>query len=366
MSIAQSLKNKIGFGAHQTQTMPVQTGNVTKIVVDCFGGDKGPAAVVDGAARALTRFGDLHVILSGDETVIRPLAEKHPEMTGRYTVLHAPDVITCDDKPTDAIRQKRDSSMMRGISLLREDDSVAGLVTLGSSGAIVAAGTLRVGRLRGVQRPTFCPILPTMNGGIVGICDSGANLDCKPDYFQQYAVMGSLYLQKVYGIANPRVALLNVGVEADKGDDLHRCAYEMLSNTPGINFVGNMEGRDLLSGKYDLVVCDAFSGNVLIKATEGTAMELLKKLKRDIGERLLYKMGAGLMYKMFMQEKEFMNYHNYGGSVLLGTNRLIVKGHGSSNAVAVDKSIEQAYKMSASQLNPVMETALCALPSAKL
>ena len=364
MKLFDYVKNKEKNGQ---QVMPERPPRpLTKIVLDCFGGDRGVAATVGGAVRALARFDDLFLILSGDEQIIAEELKKYPDIPPRYSILHAHEVISCEDKPTDAIRQKRDSSMMRGISLLREDDDVSGLVTLGSSGAILAAGTLRVGRLRGVLRPAFCPILPTMNGGIVGICDSGANIECKPDYFQQFAVMGSLYLQKVYGIETPRVALLNVGVEADKGDDLHRDAYALLSSTPGLNFVGNMEGRDLLSGKYDLVVCDGFSGNVLIKSTEGTAMELLKKLKVDIGERLLYKMGAGLMYKMFMQEKEFMNYHNYGGSVLLGTNRLIVKGHGSSNAVAVDKCIEQAFKMSTSQLNPAMESALCALPSAKL
>jgi glycerol-3-phosphate acyltransferase PlsX len=155
----------------------------------------------------------------------------------------------------------------------------------------------------------------------------------------------------VYGVENPRVALLNVGVESEKGDDLHKEGYRLLAGAPGINFVGNMESRDLLSGKYDLVVSDGFSGNVLIKATEGTALELLKKVKKDIYSRKKYMFGALFMKKMFLEEKEFMNYQNYGGSVMLGTGKIIVKGHGSSDETAVSKCIEQALRMQKSDLN---------------
>ena len=163
--------------------------------------------------------------------------------------------------------------------------------------------------------------------------------------------MGSTYLKGTFGIENPRVALLNVGVETEKGDDLRKAAYPMFSECKYINFVGNMESRDLLSGKYDLVVCDGFSGNVLLKATEGACIEMLKMLKRDIYSKLKYKIGAAFMKSMFMKEKEFMNYQNYGGSVLLGTEKIIVKGHGSSDAKAVEICIEQAYRMQESDLN---------------
>ena len=334
-----------------------------KIAVDCFGGDKSPAANVEGSVLALRKYGDLSLVLTGDASAIRAeLARLGAAESDRIEVVHAPDVIGCDEKPTDAVRLKRESSMMKAVRLLREDDSMSGMVSVGSTGALIAAAVLRVGRLRGVYRPAFCPILPTMSGGIVGICDSGANVECKPEYLQQFAVMGSMYLESVYGIASPRVALLNVGVEAEKGDDLHKAAYALLAETEGIRFVGNMESRDLLSGKYDLVVCDGFSGNVLVKTTEGTAMELLKKIKKDILSRTRYKIGALFMKKMFAEEKEFMNYQNYGGSVMLGCAKTVVKGHGSSNAKAVSVCIEQAYKMETAKLAGRIETALERLP----
>lgn len=329
-----------------------------KIAVDCFGGDHSPSAQVEGSLDALSRFPDLHLILTGDEETLKKELDGKKYDPSRLSILHAPDVVTCEDKPTDAIRLKRESSMMRAVKLLREDDDVAGMVSTGSTGALVAAATLRIGRLRGVIRPAFCPILPTMNGGIVGICDSGANVDVTPDYLRQFAIMGSLYLSAVYGVESPRVALLNIGTETTKGDNLRREAYPLLSETPGINFVGNMESRDLLSGKFDLVVCDGFSGNVLIKSTEGACLEMLKKLKADISSSIVNKIGALFMYRMFMKEKEFMNYQNYGGSVLLGTSKVVVKGHGSSKAPAVSKCIEQAYRMEAGNLNISIEAAL--------
>ena len=316
-----------------------------KIAVDCFGGDRSPQANIDGSLAALEKNKELHLILTGDEQTIRDhLCDKKYDES-RLEILHAPTVITPDEKPTDAIRLKRDSSMMAAVNLLRTDDSVSGMVSTGSTGALVTAAVLRIGRLRNVIRPAFCPILPTMNGGIVGVCDSGANVDITAEYLQQYAVLGSIYLQTVYNIEKPRVAMLNIGTEAGKGDELRKQAYTLLENTPEINFVGNMESRDLLEGNYDLVVCDGFSGNVLVKTTEGTAIELLKKLKKGIFSKTIYKIGAGLMKGLFMDFKETMNYQNYGGSVLLGTSKTVVKGHGSSNAVAVEKCIEQAFGM---------------------
>ena len=248
--------------------------------------------------------------------------------------------------------------MIKAVSMLRKEPDIAGLVSTGATGALIAAATLRLGRIRGIRRPAFCPILPTMNGGIVGICDSGANVDVTAEMLLQQAIMGSAYLKAVYGIKDPRAALLNIGVESEKGDDLRKTAYPMLKACGSLNFVGNMESRDLLSGSYDLVVCDGFSGNVLVKTTEGTALELLKKLKKDIYSKTIYKLGALLMKRMFMEEKEFMNYHNYGGSVLLGCEKTVVKGHGSSDAKAVSICIDQAYKMSDGSMNSEIEAAL--------
>jgi len=330
-----------------------------KIILDCYGGDHSPEANIDGALAALSLLPDLHLILSGDEPALRKLLEGRSYDASRLEFLHAPQVIGCDEKPTDVIRLKRESSMVKAVRLLRDDDSVSALVSTGSTGALVAAALTRIGRLHGVIRPAFCPTLPTVNGGLVGVCDSGANVEVTPEHLRQFAIMASLYMENVYGVSKPRVALLNVGKEAEKGDELRQTAYKLLSETSEINFVGNMESRDLLSGNYDVVVCDGFSGNVLLKATEGTAVELLKKLKKDIYSRLLYKLGAALMARMFKEEKEFFNYQNYGGSVLLGTSKVVIKGHGSSKAVAVQKCIEQAYRIQERNLNGKIEEIIC-------
>lgn len=324
---------------------------MTRLVIDCFGGDKSPEACVDGALKALARFSDLALILTGDEAKLNAALAGRAYDAARLTVVHAPDVIGCDEQPTAAIKQKPDSSLMKAVELVRTDETVHGLVTTGSTGALVAAAVLRIGRIHGVKRPAFCPILPTMNGGKVGVCDSGANVDVTPAMLCQFALMGSLYLECAYGVERPRVALLNIGAEAEKGDALRKEAYPLLAAQEGLNFVGNMEARELLSGCCDLVVCDGFAGNVLIKSTEGACLEMLKKLKKDIYSRTLYKLGALLMKRMFDEEKRFMDYRNYGGSVLLGCKKLIVKGHGSSNDAAVAACIEQAYRMHNARLN---------------
>ena len=304
-----------------------------KIIVDCFGGDHCPEAPVEGALASLAKNPNLSVILTGDESILRKCLEGKVYDASRLEIVDAPEVIGCDEKPTDVVRLKRNSSMMKGIIMLRDRDDIAAMVSTGSTGALVTGALVRLGRIPGVIRPAFCPLLPTMDGGIVGVCDRGANVEVTSAHLRQFAIMAS-----------------------EKGDDMRRDAYRLLSETPSVNFVGNMESRDLLSGRYDVVVADGFSGNVLVKTTEGTALELLKKLKKDIFSRWIYKLGALLMSRMFKDMKAFMNYQNYGGSVLLGTSKVVVKGHGSSKAVAVEKCIEQAYRMEESRLSGQIET----------
>ena len=306
-----------------------------KIVLDCYGGDTSPAANIEGAVLALERFSDLSLILTGDEEALKAGLSGKNYDSARLEIVHAPEVIGVDEKP-----------------------DVAGMVTIGSTGAIVAAAMLRVGRLKNVIRPAFCPIMPKIPGGVVGVCDSGANVDITPDHLQQFAIMGSLYMENIYGIEKPRVGLLNIGTEEEKGDQLRKEAYQLLKNTPNINFAGNMEARELLAGDYDLVVCDGFSGNVLVKGAEGTALQLLKMLKSRIYSKTIYKMGAALMKSMFDEMKEFMNYQNYGGSVMLGTRKVVVKGHGSGDATAIAKCIEQAREMQISALGEKIEQEL--------
>ncbi len=329
-----------------------------KIAIDCLGGDKSPDANIEGSVLALNKFSDLELILFGDEDIIKEKLAKFNYPEDRLSIVHAPLAVDGNDKPIDAVRMKKDSSMISAVRTLREDDTVSALVSCGATGVLVGASILRIGRLNGVRRPAFCPVMPTMNGGIVGICDSGANIEVTPEQLRQYAVMANGYLEAVYDIKSPKVALLNVGTEEEKGDDLRREAYKLLKNQKGLNFVGNMESRDLLSGKYDLVVCDGFSGNVLCKSTEGACLEMLKRLKKDVMSSFINKIGALFMMKTVKKEVEFMNYQNYGGSVLLGLDKTIVKGHGSSNAKAFSVCIEQAYKMTSKNLNEKILSAL--------
>ncbi|MBO4326393.1 MAG: phosphate acyltransferase PlsX [Clostridia bacterium] len=327
-----------------------------KLIIDTAGGDNSPAAPVEAAVQALKKNEELYIIFTGNEADIRSeLAKYDPVDTDRYEIVHAPDVITGDDKPTEAIRLKPESSMMKGIKLLRTGEDIDGMVSTGATGALVAAATVRIGRIPGVIRPVFCPIIPDVNGGVCGISDSGANIKCTPDQLLQFAAMGKLYLKAVFGIDNPRIALLNIGTEAEKGDSVHKDAYKLLSKVYGDSFVGNMEGRDLLSGNYQLIIADGFSGNILVKTMEGTALELMKLLKKKIYSKTRYKVGAMLMKSMFDEIKGFMNYQNYGGSVLLGTEKIIVKGHGSSNALSIEKCIEQALTMRRYNLNAQIE-----------
>ena len=329
---------------------------MVRIVIDCFGGDESPRVNIEGSIEALGRFKDLELILVGDEQKIKDEFAAQKFSSERISIVHAPDVIDCNEKPTEAVRKKKDSSLMTGIRLLREDDTLNGLVSIGSTGAIVAAATLRLGRVRGVVRPTLCPLLPTMKEGkIVGICDSGATVDCTATQLHQFAIMGSLYLEKVFGVKSPKVALLNVGAEEEKGDELRKEVYQILKNEPLVNFVGNMEGRDLLKGDVDLVVCDGFSGNVMCKTVEGTAIEMFRMIKKDIMSSLKFKIGALFLKKMFAKERAFLDYQNYGGSVLLGASKVVVKGHGSSKGKSFAKCIEQAYMMETGNLNPELE-----------
>lgn len=329
-----------------------------KIIVDCFGGDRSPQANIEGAIKALNENNDLFIIFSGDEDIIKNELKNYQYNSDQIAFLDAKDVITCNDIPTDAIRHKKESSLVKALELLHNDESVKGLVSLGSTGAILAGCVMKIGRIPGVKRPAFCPILPTMNQSIVGVCDSGANVDCEPYFLQQFALMGSLYMEKAFGKVNPRVALLNIGTEEEKGDARAKETYQLLKQTPNINFVGNMESRDALSGNYDLIVADGFSGNVLIKSIEGTGLELLKLLKKTLTKSFKTKLGALLVKKEVMEIKDFMDYNNYGGAVMLGIKKTVIKSHGSSKASAVYHCINQAYNMEKNHLCDVIQDAI--------
>lgn len=331
-----------------------------KILIDTLGGDNSPSANIEGAIKALSSIEDLEVVLVGDEKIISEKLKDFEFDANRLSIVHAPDEISCNDKPTEAIKTKKESSLYKCYEILRTNDTVNGMVSTGSTGAILAGAVLRLGRIKGIKRPAFCPILPTMKGSLVGICDSGANVDCDSVQLTQFAVMADLYLKTAYGIKSPKIALLNVGVEEEKGDLLRKETFAALKENGSLNFVGNMEGRDLLSGNYNIVVCDGFAGNVLLKSTEGACLEMLKVLKKTFTKNFKNKIAALMLKKDIYALKDFMDYNNYGGAVLLGANKTVVKGHGSSKAVSVFLCIEQAYNMEKNNLREAISKAVSA------
>ncbi len=325
------------------------------IVVDCYGGDRSPQANIEGAVKAINEDKELKLFLTGKEEEIKIELAKYEYNKEQIEIINATEVIDCNESPTEAIKKKTDSSMVKAYELLKNNSDIAGMVTLGSTGAMLAGAVLKIGRVKGVKRPALCPIIPTMNGGIVAVCDSGANVDCDPIWLEQFAVMSSLYMQFGYNIEKPRVALLNIGTEEEKGDALRKETYQLLKNNDSINFVGNMESRDFISGNYDIVVCDGFAGNVLLKSTEGTALELLKLLKKSMTKNFKSKMGALLLKKEVYGIKDMMDYNNYPGAILLGVNSLIVKSHGGGKASSVYHSIKLVAKLSKNDINGVIK-----------
>lgn len=316
-----------------------------KVVLDTMGGDNSPFAQIEGAVIAVNEDKDLHVVLAGEEQIITQELSKYNYNANQISILHATDVISNDDTPTVAIKQKTESSMVKAFDELRKNDEVIGIVSTGSTGAVLTGGFLKIGRIKGVSRPALCPILPTKKGGIVAICDCGANMDSKPINLIHYCIMANAYLKNVFKIENPRVALLSVGTEDHKGNELTKAVLPVLRELEGINFVGNMEARDILSGEYDLVVTDGFSGNVLLKSTEGAVVTLLNMLKEEISSSFKSKIGYLFMKKSFKNLKAKMDYNNKGGAVLLGTKKIVLKGHGSSKAKSVSVCLHQVVDM---------------------
>ena len=321
-----------------------------KIIVDAMGGDHAPAEIVKGALAALAKDKELAVVLTGDEQAIENCLRGARYDKSRLTVVHCTEVITMDDQPTVAIRQKKDSSLVVALKMLKEDEEAQGLVCAGSTGAVLTGALLRVGRIRGVSRPAVCPVLPTGKGGKVLLIDAGANAECKSSNLCHFAVMGTAYA-KTMGVKDPRVGLVTNGTEEHKGDPLHQEAHALLKTLPGIRFVGNVEGRDIMSGDIDVAVCDGFSGNIALKTTEGTALALMQVIKDNIKSSLRAKIGYALfMRKAFKKIKNIMDYSKYGGAVLLGIEKVVVKSHGSSKKDSICASILQAKDAAARKL----------------
>lgn len=332
------------------------------IAVDVFGGDHAPGAVLDGCKLALERDASLQLLLFGDEAVITPYVEQQGLDTSRVVVRHAPDVIAVEETPTVAIKQKKESSLVQALQAVAQKEAAC-MVSAGSSGAVLAGATLLVRRIKGVMRPALAPFLPTREGCVL-LLDCGANVDCKPAYLAQFAIMGAAYMRRMQHVQTPRVGLLNNGAEANKGNELTKAAYPLLEQAP-IRFAGNCEARDVLSGQFDVIVCDGFAGNILLKSTEGTAGLLLGMMKDELLASPLSKLGAALAKPAFKRLKTRMDYAEYGGALLLGINGGVIKAHGSSNANAIAAAIRQAADYARHNITQAVQEALQAFVPAE-
>jgi len=311
-----------------------------RIAVDAMGGDNAPAATIAGCADALAK-GDKHVhlLLVGQKSAIEAELAKHSMDSSRYTIIDAPEVIATDEVPTTAIKQKKNSSLVVGLNLVKSGEAGA-FVSAGSTGALLAGATLIVGRIKGVERPALATLLPNTKGWTFHI-DVGANVDAKPSYLVQFAQMGAVYMESIMSIPNPRVGLINIGAEREKGNALTKEAYGLLETARGINFIGNVEPRDLPLGAVDVAVCDAFVGNVILKYAEGFSKAMFGMIKEELMGGFLSKIGAVLSKGAFKSLKKRFDYKEVGGAPFLGLNGLVVKAHGSSDARAFMNAIRQ-------------------------
>ena len=326
-----------------------------KVVVDAFGGDNAPLEIVEGALLALKKHKDLELILCGKEDRIKEILKGRTE---RIEIANADDVITNEDVPTEAIRHKPNSSLVVAYDILKTRDDVIGLVSAGSTGAVLAGAIMKIGRIKGISRPALAPILPTKKGSDVIIIDSGANIDCKPVNLLHFALMGSAYYSIIYNVKEPRVALLNNGVEEEKGNELAKETYPLLKNAP-INFIGNKEGGDFMSGDVDVMVTDGFAGNALLKGTEGAVGAVISILKQSIKSHFLSKIGYLFMKQTFKDIKNRVDIlSKHGGSPLLGCKKLVVKNHGSCKRNNILSSIEQTIVLHENHLNQKIEEAI--------
>lgn len=330
-----------------------------KIVVDCFGGDNSPQANVEGAIAALAKSNEFSLILTGDKSAIENELKKYTFDSERVEIVDAADVISCDEAPTETVKNKPESSMMKGFAALK--NGADALLSTGSTGALLVGSVLKIGRVKGVSRPALAPLLPTINdNSFVLFLDAGANADCKPINLFHFAVMGSAYMQNAFGIKNPRVALLCNGTEEGKGSELSKAAHAALKQCPSINFVGNVEARDILSGNYDVIVTDGFSGNIAIKGMEGLAECIFSILKTEISASLKSKIGALLLKSSLKKIKGKLDYNKYGGAVFLGAKKIIIKSHGSSKASAITAAVLQAVKALKGNVNAAIEKSIAA------
>ncbi|CAM3354156.1 phosphate acyltransferase PlsX [Marinicrinis lubricantis] len=309
-----------------------------RIAIDAMGGDLAPKEIVAGVLAAASQYSDAELILVGHEAQIRSCLSS--ELPVNVRIVHAEDRILADDEPVRAVRRKKDASMVVAARLVKEGQAEA-MISAGNTGALMAAGLLIIGRIPGIERPALAPMLPTMDGAGVLALDLGANMDAAPEHLLQYAVMGSIYRSKVDGMEKPRVGLLNVGTEAMKGNEVSKAAYALIEQAP-IHFVGNVEARDVFARNCDVLVCDGFVGNVMLKTMEGTASTIFGALKQEFTRTTFTKLAAAVLKPGLSRFKKKLDYTEHGAAPLLGINGLCLKSHGSSDANAIKNGVRQA------------------------
>jgi len=331
-------------------------GNPVRVVLDAMGGDIAPTNEVAGAILAMGLLGSsVQLIVVGQENLLLPILRQE-NIADKVELLHAPDVIAMGDEPASIVKTRTESSLYKGLALLRDGKADA-FVSAGNTGAVMATATLMLGRIPGVGRPTIGSFFPTQTGRQTLVVDVGANVDSKPKFLYDYAVMGEIYSRLILGIPEPSVGLLNVGEESSKGTEVAREAFQLLTHAP-LNFVGNVEGRDILSGGVDVVVCDGFEGNIVLKFAESVLGFLKSRFTTFANRSLLNKLIVGAFKPVLKTVLKDMDYQEYGGVPLLGVNGVIIIGHGSSSPLAISNMIVRAVEVVRADVNGNIQQAL--------
>ena len=324
-----------------------------KVALDAMGGDNAPAEIIKGGIDAINENTKVKVFFVGQEEVIKAELAKYTYNAQQAEIVNATEIIETAEPPVMAIRKKKDSSIVKAMTMVREGNCDA-YVSAGSTGATLVGGQVIVGRLKGIERPALAPLIPTETG-VSLLIDCGANVDAKPSHLVQYAKIGSVYMENIMGIKNPRVGIVNIGAEEEKGNALVKETFPLLKNCPEINFVGSVEARDIPKGVVDVIVCEAFVGNVVLKLYEGVGATLIKKVKAGMMTNLRSKLGALLVKPALKETLKSFDLEQYGGAPMLGLNGLVVKTHGSSKAIEVKNSILQCVTFSEQNINKKIE-----------
>lgn len=322
---------------------------LVKVALDAMGGDNAPAEIVKGAVEALNENDKLKVVTVGDETAIKAELAKYTYDTSRLEIVHTTEVIETAEPPVMAIRKKKDSSLVKAMTMVKNKECDA-FVSAGSSGAILVGGQVIVGRIKGVERPPLAPLIPTKTGFSL-LIDCGANVDARPSFLVQFAKMGTIYMENVMGVKNPTVAIVNIGAEEEKGNALVKETFPLLKGCPDINFIGSIEARDIPYGMADIIVCDAFVGNVILKLYEGVGAVLISKVKEGMMTSLRSKIGALLVKPSLKTTMKSFDASEYGGAPLLGLNGLVVKTHGSSKSKEIKNTLIQCVTFKEQNIN---------------